>query len=96
MSPYSTLARIVIPAFTIAVLAALAIQQPARAGAGTPTLEKTTRAVLSHGALDDILTGYVKVLIRNGQAGNLAREHLLKLSARPKRLVRSVRTAAPR
>lgn len=96
MSRYSTLARIVIPAFTIAVLAALAIQQPARAGSPSPTVEKTARAVLSHDALDDILTGYVKVLIRNGQAGNLAREHLLKLSARPKRLVRGSRTAGPR
>lgn len=96
MSRYSTLARIAIPAFTIAVLAALATQQPAQAVGAAAKAEQSARAVLSHGALDDILTGYVKVLIRNGQAGSIARERLIKLSGRPQRLARSAYATRPR
>lgn len=85
MSAYSKFARIAIPAFTVAVLAAVFIQQPARAGSSSTQahapLRTAAQAVNLSGAFDDILMGYVNVLVRNGQAGSLAQARLAKLTA---------------
>jgi hypothetical protein len=87
MSRYSTLARIIIAVFTMAVFAALSAQQPARATAPNTSANTAPQARPQAQAdvFDDLLMAYATVLIRNGQAGSVAQARLAKQTAAQER-----------